>query len=257
MMNMAIPRANSGVMQGSFVRKYAVWLTVLPLLTCSLAQAQNLDIQLWMGGTERGEWHPAILPDPTTGNYMINNVTYNPSGVANVFCHDMTVGFDPFISASVDVVNTTATTQNYTLIFSLPISPITGGTRMGGSTQGGLTDANNDGVGTLSTIGAGSALYFGEIDNADVLSLFPNVTTVNVPFQGGSASTSTSAGLPGPTISGPASALSTIGIKHTFSLTAGDRATFTSFFRVEPVPEPASLGLLVMGGAVLFWRRRR
>jgi len=256
MMNMAIPQASSASMKGSML-KHGIWIVLLALLASFSSQAQQtLDIQLLMGGTLAGEWHPAIIDDGN-GNYHINNVTYNPAGVANIFCHDMSVGFDPFISASVDVVNTTATTQIYTLIFTLPISPITGGTRMGGSTQGGLTDANNDGIGTLSTTGAGSALYFGQIDGLDKLALFPDVKTLTVPFGGGSASDTTSAGLPGPTIVGPASALTSIGIKHTFSLTTGDRATFTSFFRVEPVPEPACLSLLVLGGAALVWRRRR
>jgi hypothetical protein len=236
------------------LRKCVVWLTVLPVLALSFAQAQQSpDIQLWTGSTLSGEWHPLVIH--TNNGYMIEDKTYNPSG-ATVFCHDMTVGYDPFISASVDVVNNTAVTQFYTFIFTLPISPaIIGGSRIGGSTQGGLTDANFDGTGTLSTTGAGLSLYNGQIDGVDVLSLFPNLKTINVPFQGGSASDFTSAGLPGPTIPGP-NALTSIGIKHTFSLTPGDRATFTSFFVVE-VPEPGSLGLLAIGGLVLLFRRRR
>ena len=43
-------------------------------------------------------------------------------------------------------------------------------------------------------------------------------------------------------------ALTSIGIEHQFSLTPGDRATFTSFFNVQPVPEPTSLSLLAIGG---------
>ena len=257
-MNMA--NSHSGLQR--MLRGYAVLLTVLAALFSSLAQGQQyLDVKL-LNGASTWEWHPLII-DLGNGNFMVNNVTYNPSG-ASVYCHDMTVGFDPFISASVDVVNNTATTQIYTLIFTLPISPIVGGTRMGGSTQGGVTDAGGgaggapDGIGTVSTTGAGTALYNGQIDGVDKLALFPDVKTINAPFAGGSASDSANAGLPAVSIPGPASALSTIGIKHTFSLTSGDRATFTSFFRVEAaVPEPGSVGLLAIGGLVLFLRRRR
>ena len=252
-MNLAAQRTNSLVLQS--IRKSVAWLAVLPVLASSFAQAQSaLDIHLWIGGTSAGEWTPAIINTGT--GYKVNDVSYHPAG-ASIFCYNMTLDFDPFISASVDVVNNTASVQNYTLIITLPISPaITGGSRIGGSTQGGLTDANNDGIGTLSTQGPGTAMYYGQIDGVNVLPLFPNPTTINVPFQGGSASSSTSAGLPGPTIAGP-NALTSIGIEHQFSLTPGDRATFTSFFNVQPVPEPTSLSLLAIGGLVLLWRRRR
>ncbi len=237
----------------SSLRKYAVWLTALPVLAASFVQAQSLDVKLWTGSSLSGGW---ALPIINTGSgYVVNNVNYNPGGAVSIFCHDMTVGFDPFISASVDVINNTASVQNYTLIFTLPISAIIGGTRIGGSTQGGMTDANFNG-GSLSTI-AGSSLYSGQIDGLDILSLFGDPTSINAPFNGGSASSFTSAGLPGPTLSGPLNALSTIGIKQTFSLTPGDRATFTSVFIVEPVPEPAALSLLAIGGLMVLARRRR
>jgi len=239
----------------SFAR-IAVFIIVLPLLALSVAQAQlTLDVKLWDGGTSVGEWHPAIID--TGSGYKVNDITYNPAGTS-LRLYNMSLSIDPFISASVDVVNTTASTQIYTLIFTLPISPaITSGSLMGGSTQGGITDANNDGIGTLSTVGPGTALYFGQIDGVNVLPLFSHLKTINVPFAGGSASDSTSAGLPGPTIPGP-NALTSIGIEHQFSLTAGDRATFTSFFDVvaAPVPEPGSLSLLAIGGLMLLYRRR-
>jgi hypothetical protein len=243
----------NGLVMQSSMRKFGVWLWIMPLLASSASWASMFDIQLWNGSTESGNWASPIID--TGSGYKVSDVTYSPSG-AIVHAYNMTMGYDPFISASVDVVNNTALTQTYTLIFTLPISPpITPGSRIGGSTQGGLTDANNDGVGTLSTVGPGTALYYGQIDGADVLPLFPDPNSLSVPFRGGSASESTSAGLPGPTIPGP-SALTSIGIKHEFSLTAGDRATFTSFFDVEAVPEPGSLSLLAVGGLIMAFRRR-
>src|SRR5690349_12484313 len=125
-MNMA--NSHSGLQR--MLRGYAVLLTVLAVISSSLAQAQQtLDVKMYTG-VSMWEWHPPII-DLGNGTFVINNVTYNPSG-ASVFCHDMSGGWDPFLSASVDVVNNTATTQIYTLIFTLPISPIVGGTRMGG-----------------------------------------------------------------------------------------------------------------------------
>src|SRR2546423_9957234 len=118
-MNSATQRTISlSVLQS--MRKYAVWLTVLPVLAASFAQAQTLDIKLLMGGTAAGEWHPAIIS--TGSGYMVNNVSYNPFG-ASIYCYNMTLDYDPFLSASVDVQNNTTAVQNYTLIFTLPIAP--------------------------------------------------------------------------------------------------------------------------------------
>ena len=237
-------------------RWVGLWVLLLLALSLTWADAQTFDVQLWNGGVKRGEWNPTLISMGDGSGYRIDDTTYNPIG-ARVDLYNVTMNYDPFISASVDVVNNTLATQSYTLIFTLPLGPpVAPGSRMGGSTQGGLTDANFNGIGTLSTAGPGTALYKGQIDGIDVLPLFPDVTTINVPFAGGSASQSTSAGLPGPTIPGP-NAFTSIGIKHQFTLTPGDRATFTSFFVVQPVPEPASLSLLGLGGLILILRRRR
>jgi hypothetical protein len=219
------------------------------------SQNSTLDITLSINGTAAGAWYPSLIA--SGDHYVVNNVGYtNASAGYALYFHDMSMDLDPSISASVDVVNTTTSVQNYTLIFTLPISPIGGGTRMAGSTQGGTTDADGSGNGSiLSTVGPGSALYFGQIDGVNVLSLFPDLKTITAGAFN-SASDSTSAGLPGVTIPGPG-VLTSIGIEHQFSLTPGDRATFTSVFVVNPVPEPGSLSLLAIGGAALLWRRRR
>ena len=249
-MNMASPK----ILFVSVMRKYRASLIALPLLVSCIAQAAStLDIRLSVGANNY-EWTPAILA-VGDGTYKVNDVGYNPPG-SSLLCYNMTLDYDPFISASVDVVNNTLAVQNYTLTFTLPILAIPGSSFIGGSTQGGLTDANFDSVGTLSTVGA-SALYYGQIDGVNVLPLFAAPRSMVVPFQGGSTNASASAGLPGPTIPGPA-VLTSIGIQHQFSLTPGDRATFTSFFVVvNAVPEPGSLSLLAIGGLMLVYRRRR
>jgi hypothetical protein len=62
-------------------------------------------------------------------------------------------------------------------------------------------------------------------------------------------------GLPGPTIPGPV-AMTSIGIRHRFTLSPGDSSSFTSFF-VVMAPEPATAGLLAAGGLLLVVARRR
>lgn len=249
------------VMQGS-LSKCRLFFTILPLVVSSIvvssiAQAQQLNIDLMINGTSAGHWSPAIV---NTGTGLgIYDITYPIAG-GSLTVSNVSLATDPFISASVDVLNNTAGSQNYTLIFTLPIVAVASpGSKVGGSVQGGVTDANNNGTGILSTVGPGSALFFGRIDGVNVFPLFPDVKTITAPFAGGSASDSVNAGLPGGTIPGFANPLISIGIQHEFSLTAGDRATFTSFFIVEPlpIPEPASITLLAIGGLMVLRLRRR
>jgi len=161
---------------------------------------------------------------------------------------------DPIISGTASVTNNTLAMQWYTLIFSLPIAPsIPGGTLIGGSIQGGVTDNTGDGA-TLMTA-AGMPFYQALIDGSQVATLYPAPTSV---IAGGFDSAnllSTNFGAPIPSQSGPA-ALSTIGIRLDFMLSAGDSATFTSNFIVEPIPVPATAIFFASALASLFGFKR-
>ncbi|RMF81201.1 MAG: PEP-CTERM sorting domain-containing protein [Planctomycetota bacterium] len=166
---------------------------------------------------------------------------------------DYLVDPDPFIAANFTLVNTFSSTLTFNLVSTLPVAfPLPAPTLMGGSTGGSITDANFDGIGTAATA-APDAFYRGLIDGAAVLPIYPDPSSWSVPFAGGTATIpAVNAGLPGPTLPGPA-VLSDIGIHHTFTLTPGDSIAVTSFFVV--VPEPSSLLLLAIGG--VFAARRR
>jgi hypothetical protein len=163
---------------------------------------------------------------------------------------------DPFVSNAFALTNNTAFTQTYSITIVLPVSPIVNAPSTTlGSIAGSVSDANSDGFAQLSTIGVGSALYTSIIDGVDYQQLLadPFSVTVNFPSltQAFPASPAFFA------LTGQPGVNTSIAIRNTFSLSAGDSVTFTSTFRVDPpVPAPAA-GMLAAIGCVAGARRRR
>ncbi len=167
---------------------------------------------------------------------------------------DITAKADPWVSANITFLNSTANPQIYTVTITQPIMPpITPTTLIGGSMGGSVTDANFSGTGILSTVSP-TPLYQAFLDNTPVLPIYPHPTSYTFAFAGQTVSIpAVNVGLPGPSIpSGPV--LSTISIQHRFLLSAGDSMALTSFFVVTP--EPATLALLALGGLTVMRRRR-
>jgi MYXO-CTERM domain-containing protein len=213
------------------------------------------EMQIWMQVNDNDmiPYTPAGFQNPD-GTYTYNGY-YEGSGFDLDF--DAIADIDPFINNTVAVTNTSGSTNTYTFIVMLPTIAITGGTVMGASIGGSVTDANFDGSATLGS--AGEPIFTGLIDG----SAAPGATLLNdpyaspaVPFAGGTSNIlATSFGLPGPSFPGP-DLLGSIGIQLKFTLTPGDTAAITSFFIVEPVPAPAALALLGLAGLAGSRRRR-
>jgi hypothetical protein len=220
----------------------------------AFAGIPDVRIDCWTDGGYVATWHPTGV-DNGNGTYSFSGSLPDPDGDWTLNLQSLLVDADPFINAVYGLTNNANITQNFTLVVSIPVAPqITPSSLMGGSTGGSITDANGDGVATAATLGL-SPFYSGTIDGVGALSLHASPFSVSAPFAFGTANIpAVNAGLPGPTLPGPA-VLSDIGITHRFSLTAHDTIGITSAFQVvQFVPEPAAV--LMLGALAVACRRR-
>jgi len=165
---------------------------------------------------------------------------------------------DPVLNFGIAVTNITATAQDYSFSWLLPVSPALSATVTGGSVSGSLTDGNGNGA-FLGQAAGGAPLYEAYIDGILYATLIdaPFTYTVLNPYES-SIVAGGNFGLPIPSLAGPA-VNSSIGIELAFSLSPGDTATLNGVFVVEEavVPEPASLSLMGIGCAGLLMGRLR
>ena len=163
---------------------------------------------------------------------------------------------DPTISNSFSITNNTASTQSIFVSISLPTSISFGPSSLiRGSIQGGATDNNGNGV-TLASTGV-TSIYDAQIDAASVRTLLDAPQLYSTPNAFDSVSVGlVNFGIPVQELIGVATNL-TIGLTIRFDLSAGDSASFTSVFNVEPVPEPGTALLLGFGLVGLAARSRR
>jgi hypothetical protein len=149
------------------------------------------------------------------------------------------------------VTNTSNATQTFTITDNIAAN-VGGPTFISGSVTGTVTDLNGNGA-TVATSPAGSSIYSALIDLGTVRTLMdPGFS-----FSAGNFLSAT--GGPQSFALEPSIAVTAfIGITLTFTLTAGDSASFTSIFTVVPIPAPgAAVALCGLAGSVALGRRRR
>ena len=162
---------------------------------------------------------------------------------------------DPFITGTFSLTNDTLLAKAYVIDFSLPISPAIAQSTVSGQMSGTLTDSNGSGSASMTST-SGGAVYTALADGMFVQSLMSNANqTVSSAF----GTTSFSGGSFGqglPPLAGPA-INNTIGIRFSFTLSAGDSVSFSSIFVANPVPTPGALAMGLLSGFVARRGRRR
>ncbi len=187
------------------------------------------------------------LADATTSSTInwdaATNVTtmMGATGMDGVWNYTWTVMADPdpFIDAVFSVTNMGSSTQAFTINFALPVSPPFYNGTMWGDLTAGFQDSSGDGNVTFAVdawdglVNGTSAMTLSTVSFAPVVCSGPNC----------SGSFSTSDG-PLPYLG---STVNDIGLALSFTLSAGDTATFDTRFEVQPVPVPAAVWLFGSG----------
>jgi hypothetical protein len=249
-------------MLGCLLRGLGAVAISLSLVAASATAApvSPVELQIWIGGAYNSTYNETNLGcAPGTGETFVCSGAGLVVGDITLNSWNMTFDSDPVVSGVTAVTNNNLlSSQQFTLIFTLPTGPIGPSTLSGGSVQGGMTDNTGDDA-TVSTA-TGSAFYQGLIDGvsspARTLYADPQAFSAGGAFLSGNIP-NTAFGTPIPSLPSPA-VVSNIGIRLDFILTPGDSASFTSNF-VVVVPEPATGAMVGFGlvGLAIAARRRR
>jgi MYXO-CTERM domain-containing protein len=164
---------------------------------------------------------------------------------------DCVANADPFVDATINVVNNSASEQTFFVFMPLMISPPIGpNSFMSGYVSAVLTDADFSGDALLRAT-ATEPVFQGSIDGNPLASarLWNPGYSLTASFNSANDDDAFNNTL------GP-SANTQIGITLRFVLSPFDSASVTGIFDVQPVPGPGALALLTLAGVVCRRRRR-
>jgi len=207
-------------------------VAITTALAGSAAAGNGVSFQLAVDGGDPVVFTPPGL-DVRDGVFNYADQTFGLAG-EYYFAWDINAKAfgQPFISGNVVLVNTSPVTQEFEFVVTLPVTtPIVPSSLIGGSVAGGLTaDLGGGEIATLPNI----AMWQASIDGNVVASLLQSPFAVSVHGADSADIGPAAFGLPIPSLAGPA-VEETMAITLSFSLTAGEQASFTSVFTALPV----------------------
>jgi hypothetical protein len=226
------------------------------------AQAVEFNLQVFAdgvdisnGGVDQTRLGCVDNADGVSAHCEVSDLVYGGEyPLVNIDTLSLDLDSDPVVTGTTAVTNLFNVTQQITLLFTLPIAPaITPGTLTSGSYRGTVTDNDGNGA-TVGTV-PGSSLYAALIDGVIHQTLYNHSSSTSAGSFLSATISNLSFGLPGQTQLAP-QALASIGIRLDFTLTSLDSASFTSNHVVLPIPEPATVGFLGLGLALMARKRR-
>ncbi len=233
-------------------------LTLAALMALGADGALAAHVPLGMAVWIDGSWQDVSYDStetPLSGSAV--NLAGSAGNAMWDYAWDLTVDPDPVISGTLTFTNTTATTQNYSVLLTLA-TPASGldhqmtGTVFAGT---GVSDSTSDDDDSAQL---SNLAITGLIDGSDVMNIFAGGLSCGIPI----GSNGCSASLGADSVNGPAlwtgGIGASIGIRLDFDLSAGDTASLITAFDVQPVPVPAAIWLFGSGllGLAGLARRR-
>lgn len=206
------------------------------------------------------KFEDAPLRQQENGGYSLSGVSENADfGIT----WDVEYRSNPYLFSNLTLTNFTSSTSTYNIEIDSPAASTTA--TKGGSVGYTLTDENGDGTATLASVGS-NPLYKAFVDGTQELQLMgvsDTCTSINC-ISSGSATDGVSSLVTTSDLKPVATSLAftdgvatELGITLDFTLSAGDKVNFESYFQVTPVPVPAAGWLMMTGLGLLAARKRK
>jgi hypothetical protein len=163
---------------------------------------------------------------------------------------DCVMNTDPFVDATINVTNNSASTQTFFIFMPLNILPTGPGVVMDGSVSASLSSQSFFNPATLAAAGTES-VYQAYINGGLVKTLWDPGYSLTAGPLSSAGDTANFNNTPNGSLANQ------LAIQLKFTLSAGDSASVTGIFNVVPVPGPAGLSVFALFGALGGRRRRR